>query len=198
MKNDLTLAVFGKRKLNSTGTLSDHIKMLNDLNLINIGELAEQAISKTSNISRCDPCNEGYDLVNGVEIKHGQTHARSIRGNTLRAWVSIKNKTGPIFAVITETITSKQYFFRFPKSYYKDFNANAICIPFEITGKPRRFQQRASGFISPWYYEIDNYAKLCELAKKRGPICLICFVVAQPKILLKKQRKSTLCLHPNL
>ena len=164
MENDLTLAIFGKTKLKETGTLAEHIKMLNELNLINIGEMAEIAISKSSKIDRCAPCNEGFDLVNGIEIKHGQTHVRSARGNTLKAWISIKNKTGPIFAVVTESVTGKQYFFRFPKSYYTEFSANAISIPFEITGKPRRFQQKSSGFTSPWYYEIESYSKLCKLA----------------------------------
>lgn len=166
MKNDLTLAVFGETKLNEVNTLAEHIQMLSKLNLINIGELAEIAISKTSKIDRCAPCNEGYDLVNGVEIKHGQTHPESIQGNTLKAWISIKNKTGTIFAIVTETVTAKQYFFRFPTSYYKDFNANAICVPFEINGKPRRFQQRSSGYTSPWYYEIGSYKELCKLAKE--------------------------------
>ena len=166
MKNELTLAVFGENKLNETNTLSEHITLLNKLKLINIGELAEIAISKTSNIDRCAPCNEGYDLVNGVEIKHGQTHPESIRGNTLKAWISIKNKTGNIYAVVTETLTAKQYFFRFPTRYYNGFNANAICVPFETNGRPRKFQKRNSSNFNPWYYEIGSYRELCKLARE--------------------------------
>jgi hypothetical protein len=124
MKNDLTKAVFGNT-LFKTATLSEHLQMLNDMNLLNIGELAEIAISKTSKVDRCAINQEGYDLINGLEIKHAQTHERSAKGNTMSAWISIKNKTGDILAVVSESKTKKQYFFNLPYNYYKSFNANA-------------------------------------------------------------------------
>lgn len=166
MKNDLTKAVFGNA-LSKSATLSEHLQMLNDMNLLNIGELAEIAISKTSKVDRCTVNQEGYDLVNGLEIKHAQTHERSAKGNTMSAWISIKNKTGDILAVVSESKTKKQYFFNLPHNYYRSFNANAIGVPFEADGRPRRFQKRSSGFTSPWYYEVSDYKTLCDIASQR-------------------------------
>lgn len=164
MKNDLTLAIFGKTALSTTGTLAEHISMLNKMNLINVGELAELAISKTSNIERCSPCNPGFDLINGIEIKHGQT--RSVKYNTRIAYISIKNKTGPIYAVVTELLTNKLYYFIFPESYYQQYNGNAFQINFHLSGAPKRFRRSQAASQSPWDYEVSSFKELCTLAKQ--------------------------------
>jgi hypothetical protein len=157
MKDVLVETVFG-RKLKSEMTLEKAIQMLKDLDLIDIGELAEQAISKTTKIARCSKNTPDIDLVSGVQIKHAQTNTEHIVKSQLNAWISIKDHTAPILAVVTERVTKKQYFFHIPYRVYSKQNGNAICVPFESDGTPRLSNHW-------WRCQIPSYEALCELAK---------------------------------
>jgi len=154
MVNDLTKTLFG-RKLNQTMTLADALSFLQEQRLIQVGELAERAISKKSGVALCPKNTEGIDTVTGKQIKHAQTQ---LDRTEKRAWISKKNTMAPILAVVTEQLTGKQYFFHFPYSAYCWLSANAFSIPFYDDGAPYRKN-------SWWQYEIDSFKKLCELAK---------------------------------
>jgi hypothetical protein len=148
--------VFGN-KLNQQFTLSDAISLLDDLDLINIGELAEQAISIGSNIQRCSKNTPEIDLISGVQIKHGRTNPDT-QHNGLKAWCSIKNHKSTILFVATERRTAKEYYFVFPYSSYKKQCGNTVGIPFDYNGDPIRSNHW-------WAYEVDSFKELCKLAK---------------------------------
>jgi hypothetical protein len=160
MANVLLETVFGK-KLKNTYTLEQAFEIFAEHDLIEVGELAEKAISKKSGVDQCDKNTPEIDLVTGVQIKHAQTNPNGnsiISQNCLKAWFGIKNTSAPILLVVTERLTKQQYFFHIPYSSYKHVNANAISIPFELDGTPRRSNHW-------WRHEIDTWEQLCELAK---------------------------------
>ena len=98
------------------------------------------------------------DLVSGKQIKHAQTNPDGNYRTLLPAWFGIKNTTAPILLVVTERLTKKQYFFYIPYKAYRHINANAIGIPFELNGTPRRTNHW-------WDHEISTWKDLCNLAK---------------------------------
>ena len=65
--------IFGE-DLNKKLTLSKAIEILEGRGLINIGEVAEQAISIGSNVALCSKNTPEIDLVSGKQIKHGKTN----------------------------------------------------------------------------------------------------------------------------
>lgn len=155
MNNVLFESIFGET-LKSPMTLEKAIQVLSSHNLINIGELAELAISKKSGVELCEKNTPEVDLVSGVQIKHAQTNPHSNSGRLL-AHVSIKGTTAPILAVVTERKTNKQYFFHIPYSARAHLTGNAISITFDNYGFPGSGQW--------WAYEVESFEKLCELAK---------------------------------
>ena len=69
MNNPLTQTLFGNELLTMM-SLENAINLLLSKNLINVGELAEQAISKKSGVAMCDKNTANIDLVSGVQIKY--------------------------------------------------------------------------------------------------------------------------------
>lgn len=155
MNNVLFESIFGDT-LKSSMTLEKAIRVLSAHDLINIGELAELAISKKSGVELCEKNTPEVDLVSGVQIKHAQTNPHSNSGRLL-AHISIKGTTAPILAVVTERKRNKQYFFHIPYSARCHLTGNTISIVFDDTGLPGRSQW--------WAYEVESFEKLCELAK---------------------------------
>jgi len=101
MSNVLTQTLFGNELL-TTMSLESAINLLLAKNLINVGELAEQAISKKSGVAMCGKNTANIDLVSGVQVKYSTVTmpASSIR---YLAYISI-NTTAPILCVITNPI----------------------------------------------------------------------------------------------
>lgn len=156
MKTNVLFETIYGRHLRDTMTLEQAIHLLSSQNLINIGELAEIAISKKSGIELCDRNMPEVDLVSGVQIKHAQTNPYSNSGRLL-AHISIKGTRAPILAVVTERKRNKQYFFHIPYKARSHLVGNAIAIPFDDMGYP--------GSSQWWQYQIDSFEELCELAK---------------------------------
>lgn len=158
MSNILVETLFGN-KLKTQMSLRDAINLLTESNLINIGELAELAISKKSGVDKCDKNTPNIDLVTGKQIKHAQTNPDDQgKVSNLRAHISIKGITAPILAVVTERVTNKQYFFYFPYKSFSMYNGNTFSICFNgDTGEP------ATGWA--WKHRVDSFEALCELAK---------------------------------
>lgn len=150
--------IFGN-DLDTTFTLNQAIKILESRGLINIGEVAEQAISIGSGVALCSKNTPEIDLVSGKQIKRGMTNPDTqwYKGS-LHAFCSIKGHTSTILFVATEKSTSKDYYFVFPYSAYKWQNGNTISIPFTLNGHPKRTNKW-------WYYEVSSFEKLCEAAK---------------------------------
>ena len=148
--------IFGKN-LNKTLTLIEAIKLLEDRNFINIGEVAEQAISIGSKVALCSKNTPEIDLVSGKQIKHGRTNPAT-QNCGLKAFCSIKNHISTILFVATETYTEKEYYFVFPYSSYKKYHGNTISVPFDGSGVPLRSNKW-------WGYEVNSFEKLCEAAQ---------------------------------
>jgi hypothetical protein len=157
MKNILVETIFGNQ-LQKSMTLNDAINLLSEHELINIGELAELAISKKSGVDLCVKNTPDIDLVTGKQIKHAQTNPDNTSNGVLKAHISKRNITVPILAVVTERLTNKQYFFHFPYESYSWMNGNTFMVPFDLDGNPKRQNNW-------WDYEVRNFEELCELAK---------------------------------
>lgn len=163
MVNDLTITLFGAQALNQKMTFKDTLSLLQELDLINVGELAEKAIAKKTGIKQASRCQTSYDLENGWEIKHGQARANS--KNTQRnAYVAgMQNKTGTLRVVITELLTGKLYFFKVPFRAYKDCRDSSLQWTFEKDGTPRRQFIKPGSSTRPnfWNYEVASFDELC-------------------------------------
>ena len=153
MNNELTQAVFG-RMLDQKYTLSEVLTALDKLDLLNIGELAELAISKKSGVKKCGKMTENIDLESGHQIKHARTH---LRPNGYWIATVSRNTTAPILLVVSETKTKKQYFFHIPYKAHRHLSGNTIGISFGAHGWPSSGQW--------WAYEITSFDELCEIAK---------------------------------
>jgi hypothetical protein len=157
--NNILLETIFEDQLQKTMTLGQAIQLLGDMNLIQVGELAELAISKKSGVDRCERNFPNIDLVSGVQIKHAQTNPehRFRDKNTVRAHVAIKGITAPILAVVTERITNKQYFFYFPYYTFSMYSGHSFSIGFDREGNPN------NGW--PWGHQVESFDELSELAK---------------------------------
>jgi hypothetical protein len=161
MVNELTLSVFGEEALNKQYTLSRILSMLNNANLINIGELAERAVANKAKTTQVARCNQGFDLANGWEIKHGQSNPQKDSNQRVAYIAGFKNKTTDLRTIITETLTGKLYFFKIPYSYYSKVRAQSIAVQFFSDGRPSRVRRHSSCY-NIWNYEVESFEKLCK------------------------------------
>ena len=155
--SSLYKTIFGK-KLKKRFTFEEAINILESLDLINIGEVAERAISIGSGVALCSKNTPKIDLKSGKQIKRGKTnpHTQGHSG-TLKAYLNIENQTATILFVATERLTGKDYYFVFPYSAYKSHNGNSISVPFELDGRPKR--------TNHWWLHEKSWEELCEAAK---------------------------------
>ena len=56
MVNDLTVTLFGRQALNKQMSFKDTLTLLQSLDLIDIGELAEKAVSKKTGVPQAGKC----------------------------------------------------------------------------------------------------------------------------------------------
>jgi len=154
MRNDLTQTVFGDL-LDKKFTLANALTMLDKMDLLQNGQLAELAISKTSGVAMCGKLTKNIDLVSGVQIKHARTHLR-----TNGSWVATisRNTTAPMLIVIAETNTNKNYYLHIPYKAHRQLSANTIGISFGKDGVR---------LDNHWLrkHKVNSYDELCELAK---------------------------------
>lgn len=160
MVNELTLSVFGEEALNKRYTLSRILSILNNANLINIGELAERAVANKAKTTQVARCNQGFDLANGWEIKHGQSNPQKDSNQRVAYIAGFKNKTTDLRTIITETLTGKLYFFKIPYSYYSTVSAQSIAFQFFSNGTPSRIRRHSSCY-NAWDYEVESFEELC-------------------------------------
>ena len=154
MSNVLTQTLFGNN-LQNTMTLENAISFLLSKNLINVGELAEQAISKKSGVAMCSKNTANIDLVSGVQIKYSTVKMPASSDRYL-AYITI-NTTAPILCVITNPVLKEQYFLHIPYRAFRHLSGNCINISFGRDGHP--------GSSQWWNYQVDTFEDLCEFAK---------------------------------
>jgi hypothetical protein len=143
-------AVFDK-KLDEKMTLRECIELLNKLDLINIGEMAEKAVSIKSNIPQCKKNSPDIDLVSGVQIKAARVTTAS-KGHRV-AYISIKKVKAPVLALIVDFDLNREYYYYFPYDSFKYLKGNTISLS---VGNNK----------SQWnVYGISSFEKLCSFAK---------------------------------
>lgn len=122
-----------------TYTIKEALDFFWGRNLIDKGELAEQAISKTSKINQNPRNAKGSDLADGSEIKYAEVFYD--RNSTYATIGGIKNKTGTIRAWVYEPVTKKNYYFLIPYITYSQYFTNGkkttMKIWFDRNGDPR-------------------------------------------------------------
>lgn len=154
MRNELTQTVFGNL-LNKKYTLADTLDMLDKMDLLQNGQLAELAISKTSGVPMCGKLTKNIDLVSGIQIKHARTHLRPTG-----SWIATisRNTTAPMLVVLSETNTNKLYYLHIPYSAHSHLSGNTIGISFGNDG---------TRLDNHWLrqHKVNGYDELCELAK---------------------------------
>ena len=155
MNCELVNTLYGQ-ELNSKMTLREAIELLRADGLLNIGELAERAISKLSGVALCTPCTPNIDTVSGKQIKHA-TVKKPASSDNYMAYIS-RNTNAPILCVITNPHNGLQYYLHIPYSAHRDLSGNCISIMFGKDGC-------TPGMSKWWNYEVDTFRELCELAK---------------------------------
>lgn len=155
MKDILAETYFGLDVYNKM-SLMEAINLLRRHDLLNIGELAERAISVQSGVDMCDKNTPNIDLVTGKQIKHA-TVKKGASSKYYKAYITI-NTDAPILCVITNPISGKQYFLHIPYSAHAHLTGSCINIGFGTDGRTPASSQW-------WRYEVDSFESLCELAK---------------------------------
>ena len=154
MRDILAETYFGDN-VDTQMSLMDAINMLRTHDLLNIGELAERAISVLSGVQLCDKNTPNIDTVTGKQIKHAQVK-KPASSDYYLAYISI-NTTAPILCIITNPIEKKQYFLHIPYNAFSHLSGNCICISFGKDGL-----ESTSHW---WRFQVDSFKELCELAK---------------------------------
>lgn len=155
MKDILAETYFGE-DVNNTMTLMEAINVLRTHDLLNIGELAERAISVGSGVDMCDKNTPNIDLVTGKQIKHA-TVKKPASSDHYKAYITI-NTRAPILCVITNPINKKQYFLHIPFNAHKHLSGNCINIGFGKDG--------CTPANSHWWrFKVNSFEELCNLAK---------------------------------
>ena len=154
MNNVLTETLFGDMLLTRM-SLKKAFDFLLSKNLINVGELAEQAISKKSGIAMCSKNTSNIDLVSGTQIKYS-TVKKPASSEYYLAYISI-NTTAPILCVINNPVIDQQYFLHIPYRAFQHIRGSCISIVFGKDGCPSPSKW--------WHHEVDSFEQLCELAK---------------------------------
>jgi len=162
--NDHTIAIFGREMLKKRMSVGKLLRLLDDMKLLHIGEVAEQAKSKTSGIALCKRNTPGKDFVNGVQCKHVKTWPEP-KHTGIRASLSPTSSKGPLSVTVTETITDKQWYFWIPLADAQ--KAHCIKFTFNADGSPRVGKGRSDSYLPDWWdYKVKDYKTLCKMIKE--------------------------------
>lgn len=144
---------FSKKKLNSQMTFLDVIEELWKDNLINVGELAEQAaVKKSKSLKQNTRCKKGSDFTDLTEHKYSTVAYDS--KNCGRAQINgIKNKVGDIRIMVFEPVQSKNWYFKIPHSAYK--KVASLKVYFNLDGTPRD-PVRCDSKINLWDHKCSQ------------------------------------------
>ena len=135
MNTELVKLRFTKNQLDSQITLIEAIKLLWGDSLINVGEMAEQAlVKKSKTLKQNSRGKKGSDFNDLTEHKYSTVRYES--ANCGRAQINgIKNKVGVIRIMVYEPNQGKNWYFRIPNSIYK--KVASLKVYFNLDGSPR-------------------------------------------------------------
>lgn len=139
MNQDLINYAFAGEDFSKPYTLAEAATFFHGRNILNLGELAEQAISKKIKIGQQTRNKEGSDLLDGTEIKY--SIVQFYTSSTYATIGNVKNKTGTIRAWVYEERTKKNHYFLIPYSVYSQYfeggKKSTMKVWFDSKGKPR-------------------------------------------------------------
>lgn len=122
--------------------------------LINVGELAEQAISKACNVKQVKRNAQGCDLADGSEVKYATVfHDNTTSYATIGGF---KNKTGTIRGWVYEVSTDKNYYFLIPHETYSQYfgTKTTMKVWFNANGTPKNPTKGI--YKNLWLHQTDK------------------------------------------
>lgn len=138
-------------------TFKEALNIIRADSLLNIGELAERAISIKSGVKLCIRNTPNIDTVTGKQIKH-VTVKKPDSGKYYLAYITVRTDA-PILCVITNEVSNKQYFLYIPFEAHAHLSGSCINISFGKDGM-------TPGKSQWWEYQVKDFKTLCNLAKK--------------------------------
>jgi len=156
VNKELVQMSFSRYYRNELFTLEEAIDFLWQRNLINVGELAEHAISRNGNLKKQNKCQKGYDFDDKSDSKYTQVyHYKSASYATV---AGIKNKIGTLRVMVHEPVTNKNYYFKVPYKVYKPYTnaagGDSLKIWFDRNGHPRSPTQNKRPDL--WKYKCSK------------------------------------------
>jgi hypothetical protein len=137
MNKELVEMAFSKYYRTDFFTLEEAIEFLWKRDLINVGELAEIALSKKGNLKKASRGNKGYDFDDKSDSKY-VTVCHYAKGSYANI-SGIQNKIGTLRVMAHEPLTNKNYYFKVPYRVYEPYTGanDSIKIWFDSCGNPR-------------------------------------------------------------
>ena len=153
MNTELVKLRFTKNTLDSQLTVIEAIVLLWKDNLINVGEMAEQAlVKKSKNLKQNSRGKKGSDFDDLTEHKYSTVRYES--ANCGRAQITgIKNKVGDIRIMVYEPVQDKNWYFRIPNSVYN--KVATLKVYFNLDGSPRN-PVRIDSKINLWDHKCTR------------------------------------------
>jgi hypothetical protein len=153
MNSELVRLAFSNYYRKEYFTLEEAIEFLWGKNLIDVGEMAEQALVRTSkNLKQNSKGKKGSDFNDLTEHKYSTVRYES--ANCGRAQITgIKNKVGDIRIMVYEPVKNKNWYFRIPYSAYK--KVDSLKVYFNLDGSPRD-PIRIDSKINLWEYKCTQ------------------------------------------
>ena len=156
MDRELVSMVFSRYRLKKQTTLEQVIEMLWKQNLINVGELAEQAIAKNSDLMQNSRGNKGSDFSDWSDSKYVTVyHDKSSSYGSISGF---GNKVGTLRVCCHEPKTGRNYYFLIPRRVYRKYlkagKNDSLKIWFNRDGSPRK--PKSSKRPDLWLYEVSQ------------------------------------------
>lgn len=164
MNFELVKMAFSRYYRTDYFTLEEAIEFLWERDLINIGELAEYALSQQNkSLKKVAKNTRGFDFHDKSDSKYVTVSYHKGSNVSPYACISgIQNKVGTLRVMVFEPQTEKNYYFKIPYSVYKPYTIvnDSLKIYFNKDGSPREPKRKGIRY-NLWDYECDkvNWSK---------------------------------------
>lgn len=154
MNHELVRMAFSRYYRTDFFTLEEAIEFLWARNLINVGELAEQAVVRLGKKTQTSRNNPSCDFTDNSDSKY-VTVSYYNENSPYASVGGLKNKRGTLRVIVFEPKTEINYFFKIPHRVYKPYTGgnDSLKIWFDKHGKPREPKRHSR--YNLWDYEVD-------------------------------------------
>lgn len=155
MNQELVKMAFSRHYRTDYFTLEEAIEFLWKRDLINVGELAEMALSKKGKLKKATKCNKGYDFDDKSDSKY-VTVCHYSKGSYATIG-GIRHKIGTLRVMAYEPKTNTNYYFKVPYEVYKPYTTadDSLKIWFDGQGNPRNPKRNTRNY-NLWDYECTQ------------------------------------------